>query len=52
MNFAELLDQLKQEDEVTLLELLELTSEDLVDQNVDRIKDNIGRIYRHYSDGY
>lgn len=37
MDKAELLEQLKQIDEVLLLELLELTSEDIVDAFLDRI---------------
>lgn len=37
MDRAELLEQLKQIDEVLLLELLELTSEDIVDAFLDRI---------------
>lgn len=37
MDFAELLEKLKQLDEVLLLELLELTSEDIVDAFVDRV---------------
>lgn len=51
MNFAELVEQLKGEDELTLLELLDLNSEKLVDQNLDSILDNIEKIYRHFSDG-
>jgi hypothetical protein len=37
MNHAELLEKLKKLDEVLLLELLELTSEDVVDAFLDRI---------------
>lgn len=37
MNRAELLEKLKKLDEVLLLELLELTSEDVVDAFLDRI---------------
>jgi hypothetical protein len=48
VNFNEIVEQLKKEDEVILLELLEVTSEDIVDAFLDRIKDNIERIYRHY----
>jgi hypothetical protein len=39
MNHAELLEKLKKLDEVLLLELLELTSEDIVDQFLDKIKE-------------
>lgn len=35
-----LLEQLKQLDEVTLMELLDISSEDLVDAFLDKIKDN------------
>lgn len=46
MNKAELLEQLKQIDEVLLLELLELTSEDIVDAFLDKVDDNLGRLYK------
>lgn len=49
MSFQELLEQLKKEDETTLLELLELSSEDIVDCHLDKIKDNIDRIYKFYA---
>jgi hypothetical protein len=50
MNFPEVLEQLKHEDETILLELLEITSEDLVDAFVDRIEENIKKVYRHLSE--
>lgn len=50
MNKQELLEQLRKEDEVTLLELLELTSDDLVDAFLEQIEDNLERIYRFYGD--
>ena len=50
MNKAELIEQLKHEDEWTLLELLEINSEDIVDAFPEKIEENIDRIYRHYSD--
>jgi hypothetical protein len=49
VNFPEVVEQLKHEDELTLLELLEITSEDLVDAFRDRIEDNINKVYRHLS---
>lgn len=48
MNFAELLERLRHEDEVTLLELLEINSEDLVDNFADRIQEHMSRLIRHY----
>jgi hypothetical protein len=50
VNFPEVLEQLKHEDELVLLELLELTSEDLVDAFADKIEENIKRVYRHLSE--
>lgn len=48
MNKQELLEALRNEDEVTLLELLEINSSDIVDMFHDWIEENIGRIARHY----
>ena len=48
MNRQELLEALRKEDEVTLLELLEITSDDLVDVFVDKIDDNLDKMYRLY----
>lgn len=45
MNKIELLDELKKLDEITLLELLELTSEDLVDAFLEKINDKIEYLY-------
>lgn len=42
---SHVLDQLRSLDEVTLMELLEVTSEDLVDAFIDRIEDNLSFIY-------
>lgn len=42
---SHVLDQLRSLDEVTLTELLEVTSEDLVDAFIDRIEDNLSFIY-------
>jgi len=45
MNKIELLDELKKLDEITLLELLEITSEDLVDAFLEKINDKIEYLY-------
>lgn len=42
----ELIEKLKSLDEVTLLELLELTTEDLIDAFADRIEDHYNRVIR------
>lgn len=46
MKLYELIEKLKLLDEVTLLELLELTSEDIVLAFSDRIEDNYNRVLR------
>ena len=46
MDYIEVLDELKRLDEVTLLELLEITSEDLVDNFSDKINEHLNRIYK------
>lgn len=46
MNKIELIQELKQIDEVTLLELLEINSEDLVDAFLDKIDERIEYIYK------
>lgn len=48
MNRQELLEALRKEDEVTLLELLEISSDDLVDVFIDKIDDNLDKMYRLY----
>ncbi len=47
---SHVLDQLRSLDEVTLMELLEITSEDLVDAFLDRIEDNLSFIYSQLDD--
>lgn len=47
MAYLELLDKLKKVDEVTLMELLEITSEDLVESFSDKINENLNRLYKH-----
>lgn len=46
MNKIELIQELKHLDEVTLLELLEINSEDLVDAFLDKIDERIEYIYK------
>lgn len=46
MDYVELLDYLKTQDEVTLLELLDVSADELVEAFADKIKDNINKIYR------
>ena len=45
MDKFELLEVLRGLDEITLLELLEITSEELVDKFMDKIEDNLDKIY-------
>lgn len=40
----ELVDWLKTLDEVTLLELLDISSEEIIDQNIDRVEENFSRL--------
>lgn len=47
MNKIELLDELRKVDEVTLLELLGVCSDDLVDAFLDRIAENEGRLLQY-----
>jgi hypothetical protein len=43
---SELIEKLRQLDELTILELLELTTADLIDAFPDRIEDNYNRVIR------
>lgn len=45
----ELLEELRKVDEVTLLELLEINSEDLLDAFLDRVRENKDRLYKYVS---
>jgi len=45
MNKIELIEVLKSTDEVSLLELLEITSEEIVDAFLDKINDRIEYLY-------
>ena len=46
--FADVLDDLKRETEVDLLEILDLSSEELVDLLQDTIEDKLDRILNYY----
>lgn len=48
MTKTELIEQLKKEDEWTVLELLEINSEELVDAFLEKITENLDRVYRYY----
>lgn len=48
--FADVLDDLKRETEVDLLEILDLSSEELVDLLQDAIEDKLDKILQHYED--
>lgn len=45
MNKLELIEELRKADEITLLEVLEITSEDLLDRFMDRVDDNMDKLY-------
>lgn len=48
MTFTDLCDKLKRETEVDLLEILDLSSEELVDLLQDTIEEQLDRILLHY----
>lgn len=50
MNKSELINKLKQIDEITVLELLEITSEELVDAFLDKIDEKIDYLYEQISE--
>ena len=50
ITFNDLLDTLKQEDEVTIIELLNLTTEDLVEYFKDMIYDKQDLLRSYYDD--
>lgn len=50
MDKIELLEELRNLDEITLLELLEVTSDDLVDAFLDRIDENSGKLLQYFYD--
>ena len=41
LTFQDVCDRLKQQDEISVLEVLEITSEELVDRFADKIEDNL-----------
>lgn len=49
MDKTELIEELRKLDEITLLELLEVTSSDIVDAFLDKIDERIEYIYRQVS---
>jgi len=50
MNKVELIDELRNIDEITLLELLEITSDDLVDAFLDKIDDCQSKLIAYIAD--
>lgn len=48
MKLYELIEKLRSLDEVSILELLEITTDDLLDAFSDRVEDNQNRIYRYF----
>ena len=48
--FTDVLDDLKRETEVDLLEILDLSSEELVDLLRDTIEDKLDKILQYYED--
>ena len=48
--FADVLERLKRETEVDLLEILDLSSEELVDLLQDTIEDKLHKILQYYED--
>lgn len=49
VNKAELIEKLKQTDEVTLLELLEIHSDELIDAFMEKIEDKLPYLYDQLS---
>ena len=50
MNKVELIDELRMIDEITLMELLQITTEDLIDAFLDRIQENQGKLTKYVHD--
>lgn len=50
MTLVDLMEKLKRVEEVTLMELLELTSEDLVNRFVDKIENNFDALETELDD--
>lgn len=50
LSYLEIIEELRKIDEVTLLELLDIEADDLVDAFPDKIKDRIQYIHDYLSD--
>ncbi len=50
MDKIELIEELQTVDEITLLELLEISTQDLIDAFRDRIDENQSKLIRHLND--
>lgn len=50
MNRIELIEELQQVDEVALLELLNINTQDIIDAFLDRIADNQSKLIKYLSD--
>lgn len=50
MNKIELIEELRLIDEVTLLELLQIDTQDLIDMFRDRIEENQGKLIKYLHD--
>lgn len=50
MNKQELLQHLRNEDEVVLLEILELTSDQIVDKFLDEIDESLSKLLKLYEE--
>ena len=50
MDKEELLQALRKLDEITLMELLEINSDNLVDNFLDKIEDNLDKLYAKAQD--
>ncbi len=50
MNKFELIEELKHVDEITLLELLNIDTQDIIDAFLDRIEENQSKLIKHIND--
>ena len=50
MNKVELIEELKHIDEITLLELLNIDSQDIIDAFLDKIEENQGKLIKYIND--
>lgn len=48
MNLQELAERLRNEDEITVLELLEIHSDELVDAFLDKLEEKQQEVYNHF----